>query len=158
MGKIIIAVLVVALIVGGLLMYEDSKTIPKGAVIPNATTTPFVLSTTYISPVEWPPVSKTEDQAYSCVEGEGSISRLGNTEKISIAGREWCRTILSEGAAGSTYLQYTYTSEDGDKLRMITFTLREVQCGNYNEPERSVCETERANFDPDSIIATMPQV
>jgi hypothetical protein len=72
---------------------------------------------------------------------------------FGIGGREYCVTKVSDGAAGSTYTQYAYaTAEGNDKTKIFTFTLRFVQCMNYDDPEQAECLSERDTFYPDSFF------
>ncbi len=98
------------------------------------------LTTKYINAVDWPPQVQVVAGPFSC------------TEPKVIAGRTYCVTKVSEGAAGSTYTQYAYALALGGQVKTFTFTLRFSQCANYDEPQKSECEAERASFDPDQWI------
>ena len=110
---------------------------------------PEKLSTTYIRAIDWPPKVAATKESISCEAGE---TEIGMTKIVIAQGREYCVTTQSEGAAGSMYTDYTYTTEKDSKVITVTFTLRLVQCGNYNEPERSLCERERTTFDVTALI------
>jgi hypothetical protein len=69
----------------------------------------------------------------------------------------YCVTTASEGAAGSTYMNYAYVSAKGNRLIEFSFSLRFVQCGNYDEPTTTACETERTAFNIDSIVDRIVQ-
>ncbi len=61
--------------------------------------------------------------------------------------------VIGGGAAGSIYTQYSYvTATDNNKLLNLSFTLRFVQCANYEDPQKTACEKGRGTFDIDSII------
>jgi hypothetical protein len=111
------------------------------------------LATTYITPIVWPPVSRTSTDSYECVETDNQTAETEATTVTMIKGKEWCRTMVSEGAAGSQYVTHTYQTAHGDGSRVVTFTLRAVQCGAYDEPQQSVCVEERAQFNPDAVLA-----
>ena len=64
----------------------------------------------------------------------------------------YCVESLSEGAAGSTYTSYTYTTLKKGNLVKVNFTLRFPQCDNYDDPQKSECKQERTIFNPDSIV------
>ena len=116
-------------------------------------TFPVSLETSYISPVEWPPHIEFLDQPFVCnVTTESEITSAGKTEKRAINGIDYCITTTTEGAAGSTYRHYIYTFAQGKQTATLTFTLRFVECGNYDETEKSVCEEERALFNPDELV------
>lgn len=113
---------------------------------------PEKLPTTYISLVDWPPVLSMSSQPFTCVAAGDEAGRAGQTELRLVNGKEYCRTIVSEGAAGSIYKQYAYSMSTWDKVLTMTFTTKEVQCGNYDEPKKSECEAERASFNVDIVV------
>lgn len=102
----------------------------------------------YFTPQEWPPLVEKVDDPYSCSQAGGD----GNDER-TIDGKKYCVTEMSEGAAGSTYLTYTYTHDRGDAVLKASFTIRFPQCMNYDEPNQSACKAEQASFDPDTLAA-----
>jgi hypothetical protein len=111
---------------------------------------PEKLPTTYITAQVWPPIVTIERGALSCA-----------TEPRIVDGRVYCAREVHEGAAGSTYTEYLYTSsrDTENKLVSVKFTLRFVQCLNYDEPKQSACLQERSAFNPntlaDSILTTV---
>ncbi len=116
---------------------------------------PAGIPTEYIHTVDWPPIIQTIAEKLSCTEAGTETTRAGKTEKKIINGRTFCKTQVTEGAAGSVYTQYAYAFAGNDpehETTILTFTLRAVQCANYDEDKRSACEKERASFDIDSII------
>ncbi|HEY0011008.1 MAG TPA: hypothetical protein VGB97_03850 [Candidatus Paceibacterota bacterium] len=114
---------------------------------------PKELPTTYIRVAEWPP-KILRGEAFACEEGE---TEIGATREERINGKIYCVTSISEGAAGSTYTEYTYRTQDARGPLTLNFTLRSVQCGNYNEPERGACEAERAAFSTDALAAQIAE-
>ena len=116
---------------------------------------PQELSTKYIHVQDWPPKIQVLNQSFVCTEGGTATGRAGETKKRTIDGREYCVTIETEGAAGSMYLQYAYAFGLNGKTLIATFTLRQVQCGNYNDPQKTECETERSLFNIDTVFAQM---
>lgn len=122
---------------------RHQQTPPSPAAEPSLLSVfPQTLSTTYIHPVEWPPSIQLIAQPFSC-----------ETIPRTLGGRMYCVNESGEGAAGSTYTTYTYaTAEDATSIRVYTFTLRSVQCYNYDDPEQSACLAERAVFNPDSLF------
>lgn len=108
---------------------------------------PETLPTTYIHSVDWPPKAVVSEGAPTCAEA------------IIISGRQHCVTTSSEGAAGSIYIDYAYATAKGGKTVTLSFTLREVQCANYDDPEKTACEQERNTFEvnafADSILQTV---
>ena len=131
---------------------------------PKATPSPILLSPTpipsksfatlnYINTVDWPPTVKTDNSPYSCMKAGDENSRAGKTQERTVDGQKYCITAVSEGAAGSVYVQYTYTTATKEMTpRIITFSIRMVQCGNYPEPKMSECKTEQNSFDIDEYV------
>lgn len=114
---------------------------------------PDKIPTTYISAVEWPPQVTQINGNFACAESGSEVTQAGRTEKLKIDGREYCLTKVSESAAGSTYTQYLYTTATPNKkLINITFSLRFVQCVNYDDPKKTECLNERSIFNIDSLI------
>ena len=111
----------------------------------------------YITPAEWPPKAAIMDGPFTCNETGSEVAAAGQTVKRAINNRDYCLTKQSEGAAGSTFATYTYTTAKSDKVFVLTFTLRAVQCANYEEPQKTECSTERTTFDVDSIAGRIAQ-
>jgi len=74
------------------------------------------------------------------------------TAKRRIDGRIYCIESLSEGAAGTIYTQYTYSTIRRGNLITVSCVIRYPQCMNYSEPQRTECANERERFDLDKII------
>jgi len=121
---------------------------------------PEDFGTKYISTVDWPPTAAVSQSIFSCTEAGSEIAPAGATQKKKIDNREYCVTRESEGAAGSVYAQYVYAFPGdqaslplaADKTIILTFSLRFVQCANYDDPQKTECENERASFSPDGVI------
>lgn len=113
---------------------------------------PVKLPTKYITAVDWPPKVGTLNIAYTCPESGEANSEAGKTTQKTIDGVNYCVTVMSEGAAGSTYSQYAYATEIQNKFVFFTFSIRETQCGNYDEVEKMACEAERSSFNIDSVV------
>jgi hypothetical protein len=119
---------------------------------------PEKLQTAYISTQDWPPQLIVSDGTFKCTEGGSEINRAGITEKKVINNNTYCVTKESEGAAGSTYTMYSYiTAKGNNKLANLIFTLRYVQCANYNDLQKTQCETERQSFDIDGLMDRIAQ-
>lgn len=116
---------------------------------------PPTLGLTYVNTVDWPPVASVQDE-YSCVAG-GDIPASGGLteEKKSGTQERYCATIRSEGAAGSVYSMYAYEFPRGGQSVILTFALREVQCMNYDSPNKETCIAEQATFNPDALAERM---
>lgn len=112
-----------------------------------------VLTTKYISTPDmvWPPAVKFLDNVFSCNVQGNQIIENGKTELKTVEDIQYCVTTHSEGAAGSMYTTYTYTADIKNQLATTLFTLRFVQCENYDDPEKTSCKTEREQFNPDTI-------
>ncbi|MFA5000886.1 MAG: MliC family protein [Candidatus Paceibacterota bacterium] len=108
---------------------------------------PDQLLTKYISAVNWPPKAQDLNKPFACVE----------TAKQIINGQDYCVTKTSEGAVGSIYTTYTYAFPYNNTTLTLNFTLRLVQCGNYDDPKKSECEQERTIFNPDNALDQIAQ-
>lgn len=113
---------------------------------------PERLPTTYITAFDWPPKVAILNEPFACTEAGSPEARAGRTEERLVDDRIYCVTTIVEGAAGSVYTQYAYAFSYDDSTLIFTFSTRGVQCGNYDETERLVCEREREVFDLDFII------
>lgn len=118
---------------------------------------PATLSTTYIHTQVWPPQVHIIPLNYTCAEAGDETTPAGKTAQRTISGKQYCVTTESEGAAGSVYNQYAYSFDQNGSVAVLTFSLREVQCDNYVEPEQTACKTERAQFDLDALVDQIAQ-
>jgi hypothetical protein len=107
----------------------------------------------YISTVDWPPAVTIKNGSYTCTQAGDENARAGRTEERTIDGQKYCVTVVTEGAAGSIYNQYAYLTEAGNnQLKISTFSIRLVQCGNYPEPKMTECQNERDSFNVDEYV------
>ncbi len=137
---------------------EQPSVTPTTAVITALPSpTPAGLGTTYITPVDWPPKVQVLDKAFTCTPAGSPIGQGGQTMKTTINGHAYCLTEASEGAAGSIYTTYTYTFARGATTVSLSFTLRKVQCANYDEPQKSACQSEQASFDVGPLVDGIAQ-
>jgi hypothetical protein len=113
---------------------------------------PSDLGTSYIRPLDWPPMAQVLAGPLQCTEAGSETARAGRTEQATIGGRSYCITRETEGAAGSLYTSLAYALERDGRVVILTFSLRAVQCGNYDDPRKRECETEREAFDVDVVI------
>lgn len=119
---------------------------------------PKELLAKYVSVVEWPPVIKIETGTYYCKTTPQEVSSM--SEIISqrlVDDRTYCVNIKNEGAAGSVYSSYTYTTAKNGKLVKVSFTLRYPNCNNYDETQSNACASEREAFDIDSTVDRIVQ-
>lgn len=114
---------------------------------------PTTLPSSSVMSSEWPPAITVTDGKPSCSGLDSQVSAAGSKLSKFIGGSQYCVITTSEGAAGSTYITYMYETMRGAKLVTLSFTLRKVQCMNYDEPERSSCMAEQASFDPDALAS-----
>ncbi|MFA7286588.1 MAG: hypothetical protein WC052_02945 [Patescibacteria group bacterium] len=117
---------------------------------------PEVLASKYITAAEWPPIVNLFDGPLGCTSGGNENRKGGSVEKRMVDDRTYCVTTQSEGAAGSVYTTYTYVGEQKkNKLIAFTFSLRAVQCLNYDDPQKTECLAERESFDVDGLVDRM---
>lgn len=115
---------------------------------------PEKLSADYISTAEWPPVVKVISDKFSCPVQVGTPS-LPDRKVKTINSQTYCLESMSEGAAGTTYTTYTYTTAKDNQLISLTFTLRYPQCLNYDNPQQADCLSERQSFSLDALVDSM---
>lgn len=151
--KYAFAILIILLFVGAI-FYFNQKHIDTDKTKVTTTTISYNtdLNTKYISSAEtWPPEVVFQKGDYKCVPGGNEINQNGETLQKTISGRNYCITVESEGAAGSIYTTYSYMTKFGEQLAETKFILRFVQCDNYEDPNKTECKNERANFNPDNL-------
>ncbi len=114
---------------------------------------PQTLTTQFISAQNWPPQVTVPAGDFSCAEGQHADTDgvMKKFEKHMIGDRTYCVAIESEGAAGSTYTTYNYSTQQGDFVPHVSFTLRFPQCLNYDQPNQSQCLAEQKTFDIDGL-------
>ncbi len=114
----------------------------------NLTFTYPPLDSPYISAQEWPPKVTVTSGVFAC---EGEARQVGE--------RNYCVTAETEGAAGSTYTTYNYLTnlEAQNSMLTIQFTLRFVQCENYDEQEKIACETAQSALNVDELVDQIAQ-
>jgi len=121
------------------------------------------LNTEYIGSQDWkvkivneeekyPPKFKITEGQIDCKITSSESGLLSGTAKRSIDGRIYCIESFSEGAAGTTYTQYSYSTIKSGSLITVSCVIRYPQCMNYSEPQRTECENEHETFDLDKII------
>ncbi|MFZ5390962.1 MAG: hypothetical protein ACOZAJ_01650 [Patescibacteria group bacterium] len=119
---------------------------------------PKELLAKYVSVAEWPPVIKIETGVYSCKITPLEVSSMSEiTLQRLVDDRNYCLNIKNEGAAGSVYSSYIYTTIKNSKLVKISFTLQYPNCNNYDEEQNKACASEREVFDIDSMVDRIVQ-
>jgi len=122
------------------------------------------LNTEYIGSQDWkvkivneeekyPPKFKITEGQIDCKITSSESALLSRTVKRKIDGRIYCIESLSEGAAGTIYTQYAYSTIKSGNLITVSCVIRYPQCINYSEPHRTECANERERFDLDKIIS-----
>lgn len=113
---------------------------------------PKKLETKYTTGIDWPPKAILTNETYNCTVAGNETDRAGKTIEKNINNRLYCVTTVAEGAAGSIYYQYAYTTAYNEQTLALTFSVQQPQCDNYDEPQRSSCKIEQENFNPDEFI------
>jgi len=122
------------------------------------------LNTEYIGSQDWKVIIVNEEEKYppkfKITEGQIDCKKTSSesdlptrTVKRKIDGRIYCIESLSEGAVGTIYTQYDYSTIKNGSLIMVSCVIRYPQCINYSEPQRTECANERETFDLDKIIS-----
>lgn len=101
----------------------------------------------YISFSDWK-LEKSEGQEIDCPETE-EVSR------IKIGEQDYCLKAFSEGAAGSVYTNYSYSTHKDGEVITLKFVARYPQCYNYDDPKKSDCEFERETFKLNQKVADL---
>ena len=120
---------------------------------------PEKLLTDYIFTQSWPPrVAVTENEhQLNCIETPAENSLPQRVLKRMVEDRTYCVKANSEGAAGSVYTTYDYSTIRNSKLVTVSFTLVYPRCDNYDDPKKTACKNERTAFDLDSTVDRIVQ-
>jgi hypothetical protein len=113
---------------------------------------PEIIDTEYITAESWPPIVTRPFGIFSCTDSGSKTTPQGESIKVNMDGGTYCIKTEASGAAGSTYTTYNYLTTKEGKLINLAFTLKSVQCMNYDEPKKSKCLSERQIFNPDIIV------
>jgi hypothetical protein len=92
------------------------------------------------------------DGEIACEETSPESSFPVRAIKKDINGQLYCIKASSEGAAGSVYTKYAYSTVEDDKIVVVSFIARYPRCTNYSEIQRNECQRERESMDLDQII------
>lgn len=118
-----------------------------------ATVKDYSLNTTYIKSLSpWPPQVVVKEGVWKCQVGEGAVLGGGQSVEKVIGVSDYCITTTREGAAGSTYSTYEYTTTKSGQLATMNFVLQYPQCANYVSPQNSECKDEQDSFDLDTLV------
>ena len=105
----------------------------------------------------WPPTIQNSAAAYACSVGAGNADLGENTVQKIINGRTYCLHTSSEGAAGSSYRTFSYTtaSQTGTGTETATFILRYENCSAYDGAQQSQCSAAQSGLDIDGIVGSL---
>ena len=99
----------------------------------------------------WPPKVTIEGGNFTCSLPTSTLQM--QNEQTMIAGKRFCKSIVSEGAAGSTYTTYTYTTAfNPEQVVKVEFVVQYPQCLNYDSPQSESCTQEEKDFDLENIV------
>lgn len=117
----------------------------------------YISFSNYVSNIfkaeEYPKLeSWVENGEIECSETPLESSLPLRTSKKEINGKRYCIASASEGAAGSVYTQFSYTTVIDGSVYSINFIARYNNCSNYPEDEVFKCATERENFNLDVLV------
>jgi hypothetical protein len=79
------------------------------------------------------------------------------TTQVVVNSRTYCVDVKNEGAAGSVYSSYVYTTPKNGQLVSISFILRYTACYNYDAEQNQACTSEREAFNLDAIVDRIAQ-
>ena len=116
---------------------------------------PPKLEKKYISTAVWPPKVTVREGTFECAVSKSEEGRPETTSTRVIGTRTYCVSVVGEGAAGSVYDDYTYTTQKNGKLISANFSLRFPQCLNYDEPNQTACIDEQRSFNVDNLANRM---
>ena len=117
---------------------------------------PASLEMEYVTAAEWPPAILVED-GYRCEDDTVTADGWSVQEVVKDPQNRYCKMVQTEGAAVSMYNTYAYTFLRGAKSATFSFTLRQVQCQNFDSPQKETCVAEQALFNPDSFSEKIGQ-
>ncbi len=118
---------------------------------------PEKLTTQYVFTQEWPPAVKIESGVFFCQGKPGLNSVAELVEQRVVDNRIYCVDTKFEGAAGSVYTSYVYTTPKNGKLIEVSFVLRYSNCSNYDQAQNQTCTNEREAFDIDATVDRIVQ-
>lgn len=112
---------------------------------------PKDLGKKYITAQTWPPKITVSNNKYVCNTQVNSGPGAQSINEVIYNDQNFCEKSSSQGAAGSIYTDYEFSTEINGKLVTASFTIHYPQCDNYPEPQKSVCQSEKSYMgDPGS--------
>lgn len=116
---------------------------------------PEFLTAKYISTVTWPPVFTIlpANGTFVCEEtpAESSFPQRVSLRRVD-DDKIYCLQASSEGAAGSVFTEFTYSTVWKEKVVELYFVLQYPRCDNYSDEQQSECAAERESFDLDALV------
>lgn len=109
-------------------------------------TYPVTLGTNYVTPQQWPPTFTKATSTESCEPDEKEDASATTSSATTFNGVNYCLRERSEGAAGSRYTTYAVSFPKGNEQLIMHFSLRRVQCANYEGSEQSACTSAQDSF------------
>jgi hypothetical protein len=75
------------------------------------------------------------------------------TTEQTINNKKYCVSVESDGAAGTMYSNYTYTTSLGDKIEKLTFVIRTTNCDVYGDAgaDYDNCIKDNASFNANDV-------
>lgn len=113
---------------------------------------PEKLDAEFIFTHEWPPAISLSNAKFVCQETDQASSLPERVSRVAVDGHTYCVFAKSEGAVGSTYTEFSYIFQLGEKILKMDFTLRYPNCGNYPEDNMIKCNKERSAFDLNKLV------
>lgn len=96
--------------------------------------------------------SWVENGEIECEETSLESSLPLRISKKEINGRRYCIGTFSEGAAGSVYTEYAYTTVIASRVYLVKFVARYPNCSNYPDEQNMACSRERETFNLDNLV------
>ncbi len=147
-GSLAVLLIIIAILaVGGIAYYSGKNSVPKIEQNNNQPQLSTTLPQYVGAQSGWPPVIQNSLTPYSChTQAQTGDGPNGSTVEVKVGSSIYCRTIMSEGAAGSRYAEYTYVKANGSGTKTTNFTLRLPNCDNWDDPEKTQCKTNQNIF------------
>lgn len=102
---------------------------------------------------------------FTGTEAEATKDGLVKSEKIKVNDKSFCLQKESEGAAGTTYITYSYTSVYQNKCLLLSFSVPYPNCENYlptETPDMQVayekCKRDNETVKPETIQEMLSSV
>jgi hypothetical protein len=109
-------------------------------------------------PITWPPTVTVTTGTFSCNPSTKLVEgfKFGPEVRQITTNPVFCVTSNNQGALGTYYVWYSYTTSYNDKLITFNFTTQQSDCGNGQYTDKSkitACEQGQKAFDPDGLMS-----